>query len=329
MNKVFVLFTPVLMVVVLGCAHKPERDIRAIEGVRAAPTLEAHTDIFRKGIERVADNVYVAIGYGLANCTMIEGNDGIIIVDTLESREVAMEVFSEFRKITDKPVKAIIYTHNHVDHIFGADVFAQGTQVAIYAHELLPYFVSRLLSKMRPVIDMRSMRMFGTFLDEQGLINSGIGPFLGLTAESTTGYLPPTVTFSKTLQDEVAGIRFELVHAPGETDDQIFVWLPENRVMLSADNFYWTFPNLYTIRGTPYRSLQQWYRSLDSIRDYKADYLVPGHTRPIIGAETIEMILRDYRDAIQFVHDQTIRGINRGMTPDELAEHVKLPPHLA
>ena len=182
---------------------------------------------------------------------------------------------------------------------------------------------------MRTVIDMRSMRMFGNYLDDEALVNCGIGPFLYFDSKSTPGFLPPTITFSKTLDAEVAGIEFQLVHAPGETDDQLFVWLPSQRVLLCGDNFYWAFPNLYTIRGTPYRSLQQWYRSLDLIRDRKAQYLVPSHTRPIIGEEKIEMVLRDYRDAIQFVHDQAIRSINMGMTPDELAENIKLPQHLA
>ena len=312
-----------------ACADKPAVEKKAIEGIEAASNLTEHTAIFTKGVEKVGDRVYVAIGFGLANSIMIEGDDGLIIVDTMESCEAASEILAEFRKITDKPVKAIIYTHNHADHIFGAEVFAQGKDVEIYAHETTAYYVERLVSKMRNVIDMRSMRMFGNYLDEKGLVNSGIGPFLAFDSNSTTGYLPPTKTFSDTLDDKVAGVRFQLVHAPGETDDQLFVWLPEERVMLCGDNFYWTFPNLYTIRGTPYRSMQQWYESLDKIRDKKPEYLVPGHTRPIIGAQRIEMVLRDYRDAIQFVHDQAIRGINMGMTPDELAEYIKLPPHLA
>ena len=321
--------TLLFFILFAACAHKPAVEKKAIEGIEAAASLTGHTGIFTRGVEKVGDRVYVAIGFGLANSIMIEGDDGLIIVDTMESCEAASEVLAEFRKVSDKPVKAIIYTHNHADHIFGAEVFTQGKDVEIYAHETTAYYVERLVSKMRPVIDMRSMRMFGNYLDEKGLVNCGIGPFLAFNSNSTLGYLPPTKTFSNILDAEVAGIKFQLVHAPGETNDQLFVWLPDQRVMLCGDNFYWTFPNLYTIRGTPYRSMQQWYRSLDKIRDKKPEYLVPSHTRPIIGTERIELVLRDYRDAIQFVHDQAIRGINMGMTPDELAEYIKLPPHLA
>ncbi|HOO37328.1 MAG TPA: alkyl sulfatase dimerization domain-containing protein [Deltaproteobacteria bacterium] len=329
MKRLCTIGLMLLIMMLAACAHRPAVEKKAIEGVGAATALREHTKIFERGIEKVGDNVYIAIGFGLANSIMIEGDDGLIIVDTMESCEAATEVFAEFRKISQKPVKAIIYTHNHADHIFGAEVFAQGKDIEIYAHETTAYYVERLVSKMRTVIDMRSMRMFGNYLDEKGLVNSGIGPFLAFNSNSTLGYLPPTKTFSDTLDVEIAGIKLQLVHAPGETNDQLFVWLPNQRVMLCGDNFYWTFPNLYTIRGTPYRSLQQWYQSLDKIRDKNSEYLVPSHTRPIIGAEEIETILRDYRDAIQFVHDQAIRGINMGMTPDELAEYVKLPPHLA
>ncbi len=324
-----IILVLVMMIALFACTHRQEDEGGDPEGPAGHPSLKAHTQIFRKGVEKVASNVYAAIGYGLANSIMIEGADGLIIVDTMESCEAASEVLAEFRKISDKPVSAIVYTHNHVDHIFGAEVFAPGGGVPVYAHETTAGLVGRIVSKMRTVTDMRGMRMFGNFLDSEWLVNSGIGPCLRYGRESTMGYLPPTRTFSDMLTDTVAGIEFELVHAPGETDDQIFMWLPRERVLLCGDNFYWAFPNLYTIRGTPYRSLQQWYRSIDRIRDKRPEYLVPSHTRPLIGQERIEAVLRDYRDAIQFVHDQAIRGINQGMTPDELAEHLKLPPHLA
>ena len=152
---------------------------------------------------------------------------------------------------------------------------------------------------------------------------------LGITPTSRTGFVPPTKTFSDTLEDAVGGVKFKLIFAPGETNDQIVVWLPEKQVLIPGDDFYWTFPNLYTIRGTPFRSLKNWYQSLDKMRDLNAQYLVPCHTRPIIGQQAIQEALTNYRDAIQFVHDQSIRGINMGLTPDELVEFVQLPPHLA
>ncbi len=291
--------------------------------------LAAHSKIFAKGIEQVTSNIHVAIGFGISNAIMIEGNDGLIIVDTLTTREEAMKVLSEFRKISSKPVQAIIYTHSHPDHIFGAGVFGAGGDPEVYAHETTEKHVEHLLTEVRPCIGTRSMRMYGNFLAAGQVHNVGIGPKVGFGPDSTVDFVPPTQTFSDRLVGEVAGIRFELIHMPGETDDQIAVWLPDQKVLLPGDNFYGTFPNLYTIRGTPFRNLKNWYRSIDKMRDLKPEYLVPSHGRPVVVNTRIETILTDYRDAIQYVHDQSIRGMNMGMTSAELAEHIQLPPHLA
>ena len=325
----FSLFLLVFAGILLaGCETAPPVRQRPVN-VGAETSLVEHSKIFRQGVEKVTDNVYVAIGYGIANSIMIEGTDGLIVVDTMTTNEEAEIVLSEFRKISNKPIRAIIFTHNHPDHVLGSEVFAREGNPEIYAHETTSRHVSRILTEVRPIIGMRSLRMFGSFLESGAVINDGIGPFVGMKPGSTVGYAHPTRTFSESLETEVAGIRFRLVFAPGETDDQIFVWLPEQKVLIPGDNFYWAFPNLYTIRGTLFRSLKNWYRSIDKMRDLGAEYMVPCHTRPIAGAENIEAILTDYRDAIQYVHDQAIRGMNMGLTPDELAETVKLPQHLA
>jgi alkyl sulfatase BDS1-like metallo-beta-lactamase superfamily hydrolase len=108
----------------------------------------------------------------------------------------------------------------------------------------------------------------------------------------------------------------------------LFVWLPDKKALFPGDNFYKTFPNLYTIRGTPYRDLAGWVNSLDMMRYLEPEHLIPSHTRPISGKEEIYHKLTTYRDGIQYVHDQTIRMMNKGMGPDEIAETISLPKHL-
>ena len=125
------------------------------------------------------------------------------------------------------------------------------------------------------------------------------------------------------------GIPLQIVHIPGETDDQIGVWIPDRKTFLCADDIYRAFPNLYAIRGTPPRDLMQWVRSLDTMINFGADYLVPSHTQPLYGKRNIRDTLSNYRDAIQFVHDQTVRYINKGLTPEEIVEKVSLPKQLA
>ena len=127
----------------------------------------------------------------------------------------------------------------------------------------------------------------------------------------------------------ILGLNIKLVHIPGESADQIGVWIPDQKVFLSADDVYKAFPNLYAIRGTPSRNLLDWAASLDRIIDFAPEHLVPSHTRPISGADAIADLLTCYRDAIQFVHDQTVRLMNKGYHPDEIAHLIKLPAHLA
>lgn len=126
-----------------------------------------------------------------------------------------------------------------------------------------------------------------------------------------------------------AGLKLTLLHIPGETDDQIAVWWEDKKVLLPGDDIYRTFPNLYAIRGTTARNVLTWTHSLRLMRDLGAEYLVPSHTKPVTGKDEIFGIFNIYGDAVQLVHDQTVRYINKGLHPDDIAALVKLPPNLA
>ncbi len=298
--------------------------------VTSPEALSAHSEEFRREVIEVAEGVHVAIGYGIANAILLVGDDGAIVVDTMETVESAAEVMAEFRKITDKPIKALIYTHSHPDHIGGASVFAEGNaQIPVYAHRDVVRNMEKTSIELQTAITQRSLRMYGPMLPPEEMVNVGIGPELGLHDHSTINTLRPTREFDDRLEDTIAGIRFELVHAPGETEDQIFVWLPERRILLPGDNLYKAFPNLYTIRGTSYRDPRQWADSLDAMRALRPEILVPSHTRPLVGEQLIHDTLTDYRDGIRYLYDQTLRYINLGLTPDEIAARLRLPAHLA
>jgi uncharacterized sulfatase len=291
--------------------------------------LRAHGEQeFRKDVVKVTDDVYVAVGYSMANAVLIVGDGGTIIVDTTSKLDDAQAVKAEFAKISSTPVRAIIYTHSHPDHTGGATVFAGTDRPEIYSHE---FFVSRVPDLGRAGRDGGDQ--FGSTLPDALYINGGTGTEFGRPsgpAAMRTGPLAPTKTFSgDRLALTIAGVRMELLHTPGETNDGLSVWLPEQRVLLTGDLFLKAFPNLYAIRGAAPRPVMQWVASLTKLIALEAEYVVPGHTRPVSGASNSRGALTAYRDGIKSVYDQTFEGMKRGERPDELVAHVKLPARLA
>lgn len=293
--------------------------------------LRAHNDMFRKEVIEVVPNVYASVGFGASVSTMIEGDAGVIIIDTTDSTKAAENTLKEFRKITDKPVRAIIYTHGHRDHVSGATVFAEGGSPEIYARHNL---ANELATEEGPhkILQLRTIRQFGIKWLEPFTerINIGLGPADKPEEGLGQGFMQPTKRFSGEKKViTVERVTIEMYAAPGETDDALVVWMPETKLLFGGDNFYQAFPNLYAIRGTKYRDFNVWADSLDFMVNMNADFLIPGHTRPITGAEAVKNALSSYRDAIRYIIEKTAEGMNNGLYFDELAEYVKLPDELA
>ncbi len=323
------MMTPVKIWLVAFCALGfTVQEVSQVHGDDAL--LSAHTREFRKEVIEVTEGVHVAVGFGLANSILIEGSHGLIIVDTMESALAAKNVKAEFDKITDKPVKAIVYSHSHYDHIMGAKVFAGDDDPEIYSHDLTMSLIERAHGPMRQAMLPRNIRQFGITVSREDYLNAGIGPRLILDGRlPLSSFLPPTKTVGDGRTElNIAGLNVHLVHAPGETADQIYVWLPEQKTLCAADNFYKAFPNLYAIRGTPYRDPRHWIESLNQMLAEEPEHLIPSHTRPISGKENVRNALTGYRDGIESVLEQTIAGMNLGLSPDQIIEQVKLPEHL-
>jgi len=279
---------------------------------------------FEKGIYQVTDNVYVAIGYGLANSILIAGDSGNIIIDTTEDPQLASEINAEFKKISNLPNEAIIYTHSHVDHWRGAPGFME-ENTKVYAHKTFERGFFKSNNLLRPILTERGMKQFGHFLPDSLKRGHGLGFTLKFDFEQPPVIYPTDFFDTQTSKLTVGGIELEIQHTPGETDDQIIIYYPEKEVVISGDNYYMRFPNLYTIRGTSYRDTYSWFKSVDTMRSYKPKFLVSCHGPFLSGTETIEKRLAIYRDAIQYIHDYAIRGANLGKTPDELVEDFEYP----
>ena len=311
----------------LSCA--PQDNEIEIPKTSQVENLIEHSKEFERKIYSYSTpggKIHVAIGFGIANSIMVEGDGGNIIIDSSDSTYEAEEIYKLFKQKNSNPIKAIIYTHNHGDHTFGTAYYltTQKERPKIIAHQSTDYYMQRILGIINPIISTRSTRMFGTALPEDDVINVGIGKSLNIS-KSPFGYVSPDTTFEDELKINIAGVNIELYHAPGETNDQLFVWLPNHKSLMPGDNIYKTFPNLYTIRGTTHRDVMGWVSSLDHMRSFNSEYVFPSHTKPIVGLEVISDTFILYRDAIQFVHDQTVRLMNQGLYPDQIIELVDLP----
>lgn len=330
-----------LTVLFAGCAED-EGPRAPVSAGHIHPELAAHTAHFEPTVYAIGERVHSAVGWNLANTILVEGDDGVIIVDVGESSLQSAKVMAEFRKLTDKPVKAIVYTHFHPDHINGTQAFVTPAQVSageveIIAHDTLLENVVLQGATNGPILALRSGYSFGLAMtverpEDMAGMNAGIGPMPDVDFEKDPGstFIPPTLTFDKRMEKTIAGVRMEFIHVPSEAPDEIAIWLPDEKILLSAETIQGpTLPNVHTLRGTRFRDPVQWVKSLDRLRDYRAQAMVPSHGQPVIGEEKVEEVLRMTRDGIAYIHDQTVRYMNKGHTPDELVELVAFPPQLA
>lgn len=302
------------------------------------PRVDPGMTKFARGMDqallKIGDSAYLAYGWDITSPMMVVGDDGVIIIDPPMSMESGKETLEAFRRVTDKPVKAIVYTHNHIDHVAAVKAFTTEEDVAsgkvdIYAHETLMQGVINWASTVGPIEGRRTSYTAASFLPKgpEGSVHDALGSTARLGAVT---FIPPTKTFSDELDVEISGIKMHLRFVPSETPDEIVAWFPEMKLLHYAEVMQGeNFPNLYTIRGTKFRDPIQWFKSIDVMREFPAELAAGAHGRPIIGYDNIQNMLTAYRDAIQFVHDQTIRYMNLGYTPEQLVELVALPPHLA
>ena len=290
----------------------------------------------RRIYEPVKGKVYVAHGYQMCSTAMLVGPEGVVIVDPGESDTSSAELLADLRRFSDLPIKAVIFTHRHPDHCFSLDGLGitrddiESGAVDIIAHETFEEWLINDSGLIGPILTARTSLVTYAGFGPRGVIHGALGPFPKPGNKSTH---MPTKTVGKIAELDIAGLHIVAFHAYGDAQDEIDLWLPDFRHVHGSETIQGeTFPNLYTLRGTAYRDVEAWRAGVDTLLGYaqQADSYSGSHMRPWMGNAFITERITNYRDAIQFVHDQSIRHINRGATGPELVDLVarRLPDHL-
>ena len=277
------------------------------------PTSEFHPVGHLGGLAEICAGV--AFLPAFANVTAIRTADGLVLVDT-GSAFVARAIHDDLRRWTGERLHTAIYSHGHIDHVFGVPVFAaeaadQGWPApVVVAHEAVPrrFDRYRLTAGYNQIINQRQ---FGA-------------PGLRWPTE----YRYPDRTYTDQLTLEVGGVRLALRHEQGETDDHTVTWLPEQRVLCCGDLFIWASPNA----GNPQKVQRyplEWAQALRRMVELRPEYLLPGHGLPVMGTDRVAVALTDTADLLESLVGQTLAVMNGGGRLDDAIHTVTVPAHLA
>jgi alkyl sulfatase BDS1-like metallo-beta-lactamase superfamily hydrolase len=290
------------------------------------------------GLFEVVPGVYQVRGLDIANMTLIEGDSGVIVVDTLTSIEgarAAMELYFQHRG--KRPVVAVIFTHTHTDHWGGArgvldDAISGGGSVPIIAPN---FFMEHAVSEniiAGPAMLRRAMYQFGPLLAKgvRGQVDCGLGK--SMAAGSVALLRPTDLIIATGDRRTIDGVEFEFQMAPNsEAPAEMHFFIPRYKLLNLAENCTHNFHNLLPFRGADVRDALAWSKYLGEALHMwggKADVMCGQHHWPVWGPERIDTMIREQRDLYKFAHDQTIRLMNHGLTATEIAETIRLPKSL-
>ena len=290
------------------------------------------------GLYQVREGIWQLRGFDLANLTLIQGRTGWIVVDPLTTQETAAAALAFARQhLGVQPVSGLVFTHSHVDHFGGAlgvltaqEAKARGVPIVAPAG-----FMEKATSEnvlLGPAMSRRAGFMYGSHLprDARGVVDNGLGMAV---AAGRIGILPPTVLIDQPTQAlDIDGVRFVFHNVPGsEAPAEMTFELPDLRAFGAAELVSQTMHNLYTLRGAKVRDALAWSRYIDRAIEHagRAEVVFLQHGWPVWGRERIDTFMTTQRDTYRYLHDQTVRLLNAGQTPGEIAEAVQLPPALA
>ncbi|NDZ57320.1 MBL fold metallo-hydrolase [Streptomyces anulatus] len=294
--------------------------------------------VAQQGLFEVVEGLYQVRGLDLSNITFVEGTTGVVVIDPLLSTETAGAALALYREHRgERPVTGVVYTHSHVDHFAGVKgVTAQDDVDAGRVPVLAPEgFTEHAVAEnvyAGTAMARRAAYMYGAALARgpRGQVGAGLGQ---TTATGTVSFIAPTVEITTTGQEEtVDGVRMVFQMAPDtEAPSEMLIHFPDLRVLCTAEDATHTLHNLLTLRGAVVRDPHNWSRYLTETIDLfgdTTDVAFASHHWPTWGQERVRNFLTVQRDLYGYLHDQTLRLINKGWTGSEIAEHLQLPPAL-
>lgn len=291
-----------------------------------------------QGLFEVVEGIYQVRGFDLSNVTFVEGDTGVVVIDPLISAETAAAALALYREHRgDRPVTGVIYTHSHADHFGGVkgvttqeDVDAG--RVPVLAPEGLVHHAVAENIYAGTAMSRRAGYMYGAALARgpRGQVGAGLGQ---TTSTGTITLIAPTIDITTTGQVEVVdGLTIEFQMAPGtEAPAEMHFFFPKYNALCMAENATHNLHNLLTLRGALVRDPNVWSKYLTEAMDLfagRTDVAFASHHWPTWGRERVVSFLSTQRDLYAYLHDQTLRMLNRGMTGPEIAEAMTLPPAL-
>lgn len=291
------------------------------------------------GLFKVTDRVYQVRGLDISNLTIIEGDSGLILIDPLLSNETARAALDLYLKSRPaKPVVAVIYSHSHVDHFGGSkgviseDDAKQGKVKVVAPDGFMEHAVAENVIA-GPAMTRRAQYQFGNVLPvgERAQIDTGLGKAL---SSGTVSLIPPNDLIKQSYETRsIDGVDIEFHLVPeSEAPAEMIMYFPQFRLLNMAEDATHNMHNLYTLRGAQIRDGRLWSKyvgeAIDCYGD-KTDVVIAQHHWPIWNNDRIVAFLAKQRDLYKFIHDQTVRLLNHGLTPTEIAEQLRLPSSLA
>ncbi|MBP7867280.1 MAG: MBL fold metallo-hydrolase [Acidobacteria bacterium] len=246
---------------------------------------------------------------GSCNSYLVKTPGGSVVIDP----GGASSPQSPLRRVAKgSPLKAVLLTHAHEDHRGGIASWKNGASTPVVAQREMVEFL-RYHDRLRPFLEGRRAAQ-------------GAQPVPAPPGAETP--VEATVLFTDRYVLTVGGMRFEMIHVGGETPDQSLIWVPALKAVFIGDNYYASFPNLYTPRGTKPRWALEYVAALEKALALQPELLLPGHGEPLVGRDLVRRKLTRYRDAVRKVHDDVVAGMNAGKDVFTLMREVRLPPEL-